>query len=73
MYSIKAQESYSEYAIRASGFKARLFFTKSSWGIITLVFLILAGRVISAIRSFRGAVVYDMVFINPQKFNLGLS
>ena len=47
IYSIIVEESYSESAITATGFKARLSFTKSSWGIITLLPLILAARVVS--------------------------
>ena len=37
IYSMIAAESYSESAITAVGFKLRLFFTKSSWEVITLV------------------------------------
>jgi len=37
IYSIILEESYSESAITATGFKDRLSFTKSSWEIITLV------------------------------------
>ena len=47
IYSMMAAESYSESAITAFGFKDRLSFMASSWETITLVPLILAGRVIS--------------------------
>ena len=46
IYSMMAAESYSESAITALGFKERLFFTKSRCGIITLVPLTFAARVI---------------------------
>ena len=51
IYSIILEESYSASAITAAGFKARLSFTKSSWGIITLVPLTLAARVVSDMGS----------------------
>ena len=51
IYSMMAAESYSESAITAEGFKLRLSFTKSSWGIITLVPLTFAARVVSTSGS----------------------
>jgi len=51
IYSIIEAESYWQSAITAKGFKPSLSLTKSSWGIITLVPLTFAARVISAIGS----------------------
>ena len=61
-----AAESYSESAITAEGFKARLSFTKSSWGIITLVPLTFAARVVSAIGSSE-LQSFMIWFLYPQK------
>ena len=47
IYSIMVEESYSESAMTATGFKLRVSFTKSSWGITTCVPLTLACKVAS--------------------------
>lgn len=46
--SIMTKESYSESAITATGLKARLFFTKSSWAVTTWIPLTFAAIVVSA-------------------------
>ena len=48
IYSIMAAESYCQSAITAAGFMQRLSLANSSWGIITLVPLTFAARVISS-------------------------
>ena len=66
IYSIIEAESYSESAITAQGFKLKLFFTKSSCGIITLVPLTFAARVISA-RGSSDSQSFIIWFGYPQK------
>ena len=66
MYSIIVAESYSESAITAHGFKDRASFKDSSWGIITLVPLTLAGSVTSA-KGSSDCVSFMIWFLYPRK------
>jgi len=66
IYSIMAAESYSESAITAFGFKERSSFMVSSWLVITLVPLTLAGRVTSA-RGSSESQSFIIWFLYPQK------